>query len=177
MTPEVPFEEPTYPYLYEFCNLLGELTGLTSSLKSQGCLEDILKDEITTKNLEELSEMLPTMPINQQLLPLLSGISDLCLKVNSLMNTLENQGNTNQNTIYSSIHVPNSQPQPGPVVAHNTHTNPANPGQTKPTKKALLPATLTQPPNTPTNLRLAHHPTRIVAQFPPNGIPENDKVQ
>ena len=110
--------------------------------------------------------MLPTMPINWQLLPLLCRISDLCLKVNSLTNTLENQGNTNQNTIYSSIHVPNSQPQSGPVMAHNTHTNPAAPGQTKPTKKALLPSTLTQPPNTPTNLRLAHHPTKLWPNSP-----------
>ena len=83
-TPEVPFEESTYPHLLNFHNLLGELTGLAASLKNQGHLEDILKDETVTRNLEDLAEILPATPINRQLLPLLSRISELCNKVNSV---------------------------------------------------------------------------------------------
>ena len=146
------------------------------SLKNQGHLEDILKDETVTRNLEDLAEILPATPINRQLLPLLSRISELCDKVNSLTNTLENQGNTDPNTIYGSIHaLPNSQTPTGPITPHNTPNNSTTPGQIKPSKKPPTPTTPTQAPTAPTNPRLAHHPTRVVAQFPPNGILESDR--
>ena len=127
--PEVLFEESTYPYLQNFCDLTGELTGLAALLKKQGHLEDIIKDETITKNLEELAGILPAAPIDCQLLPLLSGISDLCLKVNSLTNTLENHSNPNTNTIYGSIHAPNAQHTTGPPSAHNSPSNPLGPSQ------------------------------------------------
>ena len=175
-TPEVPFEESTYPHLLNFRKLLGELTGLAASLKNQGHLEDILKDETVARNLEDLAEILPATPINRQLLPLLSRISELCNKVNSLINTLENQGNPNPNTIYGSIHAPpNSQAPTGPITPHNTPNNSTTPGQIKPGKKPPTPTTPTQVPTAPTNPRLAHHLTRIVAQFPPNGILDSDR--
>ena len=164
--PKVLFEESTYPYLQNFHDLTGELTGLAASLKKQGLLEDILKDEAIAKNLEELAGILPAAPIDRQLLPLLSGISDLCLKVNSLTNTLENHSNPNTNTIYGSIHAPNAQHTTGPPLAHNSPSNPSGPSQSKITKKTPTQLTTTHP-ITRTNPRLAHHPTRIVVQFPP----------
>ena len=168
------FEESTYPYLQNFCGLTGELAGLALSLKKQGHLEDILKDEAVAKNLEELAGIIPATPIDRQLLPLLSGISDLCLKVNLLTNTLENHSNPNTNTIYRSMHAPNAQHTTGPAMAHNSPNNPLGPSQSKITKKTPTQLTATHP-ITQTNPRLAHHPTRIVAQFPPNSIPENDR--
>ena len=63
-SPEVLFEESTYPYLQNFCDLTGELAGLASLLKKQGHLEDILKDEAVAKNLEELAGILPATPID-----------------------------------------------------------------------------------------------------------------
>ena len=163
--------DPHEHLLTQFRTLMDEFYSATLILKNAKHLEETLGKVDIAKGIAKLANILPIMPINKQLMPLLNRIGELCLKVNSLTDTLENQNNHQPKTLQDSIHAPGQQQSSQPSADHQrsptqqprTSTGPAQ------SNKGTTP---TQTPPMPANLRLAHHPTRIVAQFLPNGIPD-----
>lgn len=142
-------------------------------LKQNGCLDAITKEEDITHALRRLSESIPILPVNVQLEPLLSGIGNLCQKVNSLTETLENQTKRSMETsaLQDSIHAP-TQRTPKAGEDPNTHTpKPASFSSAVQNGKTVN----QQRSITTTNPRLSYHQTRIVAQLLPNGAPANNR--
>lgn len=155
--------------LSQFRRSLVELQESATALRQIGGLEDALKEEKITYYIQEIAEILPFAK-NNQLAPILSGIGALCHKMDALTDALGNQNGHKDKSLQDSIHVPDpkstNKDQRTGGSDQNTPTNPTQPN--KKTSKAQM--------TTPTsNPRLAHHPTRVVAQFPPNGIPEPNR--
>ena len=148
---------------------------IVNKIKEKGHLEAINKEEDITHALRRLSESLPIIPANVHIEPILNEIGKLSQKVNSLTESLDAQRKMNleTRTLQDSIHSPTPPPptwNPSASPNPNNHrpasfSSAVQNGKTPPQ----------QHPTTTSNPRLAHHQSRLVVQFPPNGIPANNR--
>ena len=162
---------PSEPTAQDLLALLLRVEDMVITLQQEGHLDQITKEEGVARTLKRLSESLPIVHANMQLEPLISGIGNLCQKVNTLTESLEKQntGNTVRNTLQNSMHAP----VPGTHndnASHTMHTLTPYADAVQNSKRATNPK-----PDTQSNPRLAHHYTRLVAQFLPNGVPLSNR--
>ena len=155
-----------------------ELIYLLEAADADGCVNFILGDKIIEDNLAKLSSIFPTSPSNLLLKPLSTGLSDLQKMVSEMaqkLDKLDNQPSYEHpnKTLHGSIHAPigpyNTPPskptQPTPPKQPSTPNNP------QPENLKNNPAL----PKTPLNPNSSHHPSRLIAQFLPRGIPPDNR--
>ena len=165
-------EEPmpdSDPLTDDLLSLLLNIEDIVTALKQEGRLDAIIKEEDIACTLLRLSASLPIIPTNLQIEPLMNQIGNLCQKMDSLTDTIGNRPSTSppNHTLQDSIHAP-GQSTPSRNTSPNTTKLYTSVLQANETPNHLQ-------PTKPSNPRLAHHHTRLVAQFLPNGIPASNR--
>lgn len=166
---EEPVPEEDYT-TYELLSLLLLVEEKVITLRQEGHLDTIIKGEDIAHTILRISEFLPILPVNLQLEPLLSGIGNLCQKVNSLTTALEAQ-TSRPPSLQDSIHAPRTMPNNTSLLNSTPQAHLVTDNLARPDKKNALNTHL----STPMIPRLAHHYTRLVVQFLPNGIPNSNR--
>ena len=173
--PEIETEEDLHFYdrLSNIMSLLRNVHAELNSARHENFLNDILQNPEVEHYLEELSSLIPN--------PVMTGITHIQKLVEDLTQvtkTLKIDRTVTENppdrTLYSSAHANGTSPcEPdrpthfySNVVKHTNHI-PQTTIKPKPTTRPQ------QGKPTPANPNAAHHPSRLVAQFLPTGIPEN----
>ena len=173
--PEIETEEDLHFYdrLSNIMSLLRNVHAELNSARHENFLNDILQNPEVEHYLEELSSLVPN--------PVLTGITHIQKLVEDLTQatkTLKIDRPVTENppdrAIYSSAHACGTSPcEPdrpthfySNVVKHTNHI-PQMTIKPKPTTRPQ------QGKPAPANPNAAHHPSRLIAQFLPTGIPEN----
>ena len=156
-------------------NLLENLLKEFTLAKEDQCLEPILEDDEVVDILTKLAPLLPSYTSSSQIRPIAAGISDIHKLLTEMNRKLDKAEPTRaprpaDNTLNGSIHAAPLTTLASIYRQAKLHTN--TPPQITPTTKQPPPTT-SQETKTPLNPNTSHHPSRMVAQFLPNGIPEN----
>lgn len=159
----------------DLLTLLLTVEDIVTTLKQNDQLGAITKEEDIVHTLQRLSKSIPIIPNNMQIEPLMNTIGDLCQKVGSLTDALETQNNerTGLRTLQGSMHA--TAPKPLSQANSPNTPNSASFSRVVQTGKTPIHQQLPTQASAPSNPRLAHHPTRLVAQFLPNGVPASNR--
>ena len=153
------------------------LTSIFKSAADLNQLNPILEDVEVEEDLAKLVSFLPGTHTNYQLKPILAGILDLQKVVGQVverLDKLEDLGANPNKSLRGSIHAPTGPTDtPATHPQNNTPTKQGNPPRNNQNPKPNPPPT--QAPNIPLNPNASHHPSRLVAQFLPNGVPPDSR--
>ena len=175
-------EERYYDCLHKIQSSLKTLHSELEFARKEEMLSMVLEDEETDEYLTRLSILLPSYTTNAHINPVMKGIADLQAMMHQMNNQLQKPGTQSgppqgNKTLYSSIHaapnhppLPATSPSPSPLPKRTT-----NPPQLSPTNKHKTQGQQIQAPKTPINPNSSHHPSRLVAQFVPRGVPEDQR--
>ena len=141
--------------------------------EAEGCLNKILEDSTITKQMIRLSALVPCLSTKTQADKILASILDVKSLIRSVSADADRPRQTSKEsyaniTLNSSIHAPGQAPEGPRKKNPNTNAHSTNAANHETTKKGS-PADQTK--TTPANPNAAHHPSRMVIQFSPNGIP------
>ena len=170
-------EERYYTRLNRIQELLKNLHTEIDLAKNEDSLESILEDEETEGYLIKISSFLPSFTTNSHISPIIKGITDLQTLMGQLNQKIQtiNTPIQHDKSLQGSMHAgyshatsPAAYPPPSSQRPVN-HTQQAG-AAAKP--KAISPNTPAYPTKAPNNPNSSHHPSRLVAQFLPNGISE-----
>ena len=174
-------EEQYYTRLNKIQNLLKALSEELEKARSEDSLKSIIEDEETEEYLVQISGILPGFTTNSHISPVLKGITDLQTMMGQIqqqiqLNTPYNAPHQSDKSLQGSLHAaPNYVTNPAafhPAISHKQSTT--NKQQTGPTTSAnqKAQAVTTQTTKISSNPNSSHHPSRLVAQFLPKGIPD-----
>ena len=166
-------------------SLLSDLHMELDCARNEQTLAAILEDEEVEEQLIKLSAILPSYTSNSMVTPVMKGLTNLQVMMGHLSDRLSKLESTSpptpiNKTLSGSIHAAHS------YAATMTSQPPPNAPQSRPPLISGTPPT-TQAPKSktqaaqagptaskiPTNPNSSHHPSRLVAQFYPKGIPDN----
>ena len=162
-------EERHFNRLYRTRNLVSELIGELTAAQREECLNFLTKDDEIKDGLQKLSTLAsPENPTN--LAPLFSDISNIHKLIEQMSAKIDNlpvSYTQTDKTINGSIHATTPcQKSADPKPLYNTVARQSQMKLQQPT----VPETKTlYNPKTP------HHPSRLVVQFKPNGIPATQR--
>jgi hypothetical protein len=169
-------EDQYYTRLNKIQTLLKSLNEEFEKAQTEDYLNSIIEDEETEGYLIRISGLLPSFTTNSHISPIAKGIADLQAML----------GQMNQQ-IQSAAAI-NALPQADKSLqgsAHAVSSYGTNPATSPPLHTPKLTSIPQQPGNTarhsvqaqnikiPNNPNSSHHPSRLVAQFLPKGIPDN----
>ena len=175
-------EEQYYTRLNKIQNLLKALNEELEKARSEDSLTSIIEDEETEEYLVRLTGILPSFTTNSHISPVLKGITDLQTMMGQIkqqiqLNTPYNAPLQSDKSLQGSLHAaPNYSANPATFHPLNppkqSTTNKQH--QTGPTTSLNQKAQTvnTQPTKISSNPNSSHHPSRLVAQFLPKGIPD-----
>ena len=160
--------------LTKILELLREVRLEFYEAKREATHEDIIDNQEVTNHLTELACLLP-YPAS----PMLLGITNVQKLLEDLTMKLQKADcafppDPTDRSLRGSVHANGTNQYEPDRLSISPPTNKKcsnHPPQTNP--KPVLPAKSTQAKPTPTNPNASHHPSRLVAQFLPTGIPEN----
>ena len=172
-------EDRYYTRLNNIQSLLQKLNEELDKAQSEDSLASIVEDEETEGYLVKLASILPSFTTSSQISPITKGIADL-------KSMMEKFSQHIQNSAELCIQAQANKSMQGSMHAVPDHgRNPATPPTSLPPKQFANPpqqpgATAkhkTQTPSTqaakiPNNPNSSHHPSRLVAQFLPKGVPD-----
>jgi hypothetical protein len=173
-------EELYFGRLYKVQQLLSELNSELDSARKEYFIVDIIDNLKVDEQLAKLSTFLTKYNNNNSSnTPVMAGIANIQKLVENLTEMLqktETAANANpaDRTLSGSAHANSSssyEPDRLSVTPSymNSHTNHISQPNMKPRPSTAPP----QVKVIPTNPNSSHHPSRLVAQFLPTGIPEN----
>ena len=155
--------------------MLKDLAREVEMAEAEGYLKQVLEDSAITELMIRLSALVPCLSTKSQTDKILAGILDIKSLVRSMSTETDRPSLTpNESyaskTLSSSRHAPGQAPEgPGKKIPNtNSHTSAASKNES--TKKATP---SDQFKKTPTNPNAAHHPSRVVINFSPNGLPQD----
>ena len=156
-------------------DLLTDLTREVEMAEMEGCLNQMLDDSKIKEQMLRLSALVPCFTTKTQTDEILASILD----VKSLVRTLSPGTNRQDKTsgesyaakaLRSSIHAPGQSLEAPQKNNPNTGACP----RTSAKPEALKTTTpMDRSKTAPANPNSAHHPSRMVIQFSPNGIPQD----
>ena len=178
-------EEQYYTRLNKIQNLLKTLHEELEKARNEDSLASIIEDEETEEYLIKLTSILPSFTTNSHISPVMKGISELQSMMDQIKKQIQHSTSNmasappqTDKSLQGSLHAaPNSTPNPATLSSHASYkqaiTNYHH--QTGPNANN---GHKTQPPNTQitkisSNPNPSHHPSRLIAQFIPKGIPDN----
>ena len=163
-------EDHQYNRLIYARELIHDLVGVLKEANSEGVeyLKFVTDDKEFEDGLNMLSSLLPNTHTNFQLKPLLDDIYHIrsCMeRMSDQLDKFDPPSQVRNKSLYSSIHAP----QNGSQLPHNQNPPQHPPPQPEAkTKTGQPPKPDSLPPQNP---NAAFHPSRLVVQFPPQGLP------
>jgi hypothetical protein len=167
-------EDEDMRYCERISNILDLLRNTHRELNSarkEKFLTEILRHPEVEGYLEDLASLIPN-PVMAGIAHIQKLVEDLTDKANNV--DLSNAPNPTDRSLYGSSHASETCADE-PLIPARSFSNViknANPPPQQ-TQKPKPTATPPQAKTTPTNPNASHHPSRLVAQFLPTGIPEN----
>ena len=166
-----------YTRLSKVQGLLKELHTELDHARNEQTLTRITEDEDIEELLIGLSAILPSFTTNSAITPVMTNISNIQDALGLISDRLQklesNKTPTTHNKDLSgSVHAPSSYAS---LVVHHppSYPQPTPPSRHTPPPKQNLPQPSAKDKKIPINPNSSHHPSRLVAQFPPGGVPEN----
>ena len=164
-------DERFFDCLYKTMDLLKEVHTELKTARNENFLTDILRNPQVEGYLEELASLIPN--------PVLAGITQIRKMVEDLTDKNNKAewtaaANPSDRTLHGSAHTAENsslEPDRPPRSFSNVLKNANHPPQINQYHKST--STATKAKTTPSNPNAAHHPSRLIAQFLPTGIPEN----
>ena len=166
-----------YTRLNKIQGLLRELHAELDLAQNEQTLTKITEDEDIEELLIGLSAILPSFTTNSAITPVMTNISSIQDTLSLISDRLQKMESIKSPTTYSndlsgSVHAPTSYaslaaPHPPPHARPTPILLPTPP----PKQNVLQPSAKDR--KAPVNPNSSHHPSRLVAQFPPGGVPEN----
>jgi hypothetical protein len=156
-------------------DLLIDLTREVEMAEMDGCLNQMLDDSRIKEQMLRLSALVPCFSTKTQTDEILASILDVKSLVRAMSPGTNRQDKTSgesyaAKTLCSSIHAPGQSLEAPQKNNPNTVTHARTSSKPEASKKATP---TDQSKMTPTNPNSAHHPSRMVIQFSPNGIPQD----
>lgn len=146
-------------------NLLVDLDETILELKGRNLFEYAFNDEEVSLKLSKVYSATASLPSAHQTIPLLAKVNEVCDRLGSIVGKIGNNMTSSPN---STIDNPSHSTT---TMAEKLKTlHPSTPQNATTTRPKQLP----QPPSNP---MLSHHPTRLVVQFLPNGLPETERQE
>ena len=175
-------EDQYYTRLNKVQNLLKALHEELEKARNEDILTSIIEDEETEEYLVKLTGILPSFTTNSHISPVLKGITDLQTMMEQIKQQIHNNASNGASsqtdkTLQGSLHAaPNYMPNPAtshPPTSYKQATTNRQP-QTGPSNNANQKAqsASNQTAKISSNPNSSHHPSRLVAQFLPKGIPD-----
>jgi hypothetical protein len=155
--------------------LLRDLHTELDTARNEQSIALILEDEDVEEQLIKLAAILPSFTSNSMVTPVMKGLSNLQEMMGKLTERITKMESPHSLTpsadkaLSGSIHAsPSYASTLAPAPSPRHHTSPP-----QPSLKPKAPQTSAQNPKLPSNPNSPYHPSRLVALFPPGGIPVN----
>jgi hypothetical protein len=167
-------QEHHFNRLNKVRELLNELHEEFIAAQNEHCLNFLTEDPEIQEHLATFSRLYPD-PKTHNLNPILTGITDiqkLIEQVSGKLDKIQTQPSPSPDkSINGSIHA-NTTHSPATETARPTAKLPYNTtAKNAQNKTPQVPQPIKTDSKTPLNPKTSHHPSRLVVQFKPNGIP------
>jgi hypothetical protein len=168
-------EDPQIARLSKVRSLVKDLLNEINTAKKEEYLDFIIEDTEVEDHFVQLARVLPSYTTNYQLKPIFTGIEDLQKMVVQMAGKLDkvtSQAHSQSDkSLQGSIHTTTRNTSITPEV-HALHPiAPARNPQSA--KQTVVPSKETATPRNPSS---SHHPSRLVVQFLPNGLPVDRRL-
>ena len=172
-------EDNFYDQVNKIHTLLRELHQELDNMWRDDSLQGVLEDEDIDEQLIKLSAILPSYTLNSHITPVMKSISDLQKAIAQVSDRLDKSKaqltqNSKNKSLSGSIHATPVNPPMETSPLSPSYCNKALTSSaplTTPPKKPIPPTTHAQ--KIPSNPNSSYHPSRLIVQLLPRGVPDN----